>query len=209
LTDSNYTHILAIVDRSGSMRSSVPVMSSALNEFFENQAEVEGKCLVDYVQFGSIYEKTYSDRPVAEAKAEFHIEGMTALLDAIGRGTTELGTKLAALPKVHRPGKVQVVIVTDGHENSSREWTSSAVKELIAEQENKYGWNFVFLGANIDAVAVGATFGLERGQTLTYDIGSADAVMATSASLSNYTRSYRGGEKAAFSDSDRLAAVGK
>lgn len=209
MTDSNYTHILTIVDRSGSMRGSVRTMSSALDEFFQEQAKVPGKCLVDYVQFGSHYEKTYEDRHIVEAKAQFDIEGMTALLDAIGRGVTELGRKLKALPEARRPGRVQVVIVTDGHENSSREWTADTVKELIANQEDKYDWNFLFLGANIDAVAVGAQYGFKADQALTFDIHNDGATRLASGTITAATTNYRGGKGYHISDSERLAAVGK
>jgi hypothetical protein len=210
ITDSSYTHILAIVDRSGSMAMNYAnvEMTRALNDYFTEQAKVEGKCLVDYVQFDTEYEKVFEDTDVEKANAVITPRGGTALLDAVGRGSVELGEKLAALPEVHRPGKVQVVIVTDGGENSSREWTYDRLKTLIETQTNKYDWDFVFLGANIDAPTVGAQFGINPNKAITFDIYNSQAVGATSASLSAYTTTYRGGGAASFSDEDRKAAVG-
>lgn len=188
------------------MSPSVPVMTSALDEFFLDQAAVDGKCLVDYVQFSSGYDKIYEDRDIKDSRAVFNISGMTALLDAVGRGTTELGTKLRKLRESSRPGKVLVVVVTDGYENSSREWTASAVKELITEQQDKYGWDYVFLGANIDAVSVGADYGFKADKSLTFNIHDNESVMATSSALRGYSTSYRVSGAAAFSDEDREAA---
>lgn len=206
MTDSNYTHILAIVDRSGSMSRCYKQMQEALNEFFAGQALVEGKCLVDYVQFDNVYEKVFEDSPVADARAVIHPRNATALLDAIGRGATELGRKLKNLSEVHRPGKVLVVVVTDGHENASREWSADKVRELVRQQEDQYNWEFLFLGANIDAVAVGNDYGFKFDNTLTFDTSNASATMD---SVSVYASNYRTVGSAAFSAEDREKAVKK
>ena len=81
------------------------------------------------------------------------------LLDAIGRFVTEVGSSLAALPEPDRPGDVTVLVMTDGHENASAEWTKDAVQQLVSQQETVYGWDFVFLGANMDAIDVGTSLG--------------------------------------------------
>lgn len=197
---------MLVVDRSGSMITSAERMTEAMNEFLEAQAALEGKCLVDYAQFDTRYEVLYSDRPVAEATALIQPRGGTALLDAIGRATNDLGRKLRALPEAHRPGKVLVVVVTDGMENSSREYTAHAVKQLVRQQEDTYQWEYLFLGANIDAVAVGDMYGFKADNALTFNIGKDETVIATSAALNNYATTYRGGSKAAFSDEERAAA---
>lgn len=183
-------------------------MTNALNKFFAEQAEVEGKCMVDYVQFDTEYEVVYTNLPVKYAEATIDPRGGTALLDAIGRGTVELGEKLAAKQEHHRPGKVMVVVVTDGHENSSKEWSTERVKELVERQQDKYSWDYVFLGANMDAVAVGGMYGFKADKSLTFNIHDSHAIHATSASLSGYATSYRTTGKAEFSDSDRNAAQG-
>lgn len=204
MVDKNYTHILVIVDRSGSMHSIRKDMIGGLDAFFKTQAEIEGKCLVDYVQFDSRYDKVFEDTLVADAKAVLEPRGSTALLDAIGKGVTQLGKKLDELPEAHRPGLVQVVVVTDGYENSSREWTAESVKSLIKQQEEDYSWDFVFLGANMDAVAVGQSFGFSGDKSLTYNIGN---VGAASATLSGYTTRSRLSNPAdnAFTSAERDA----
>lgn len=209
MVDENYIHILAIVDRSGSMITSAERMTEALNEFFQAQAAVEGKCLVDYVTFDSHYKKEYEDRPVQEAEAFISPRGSTALLDAIGRGTEELGAKLRNMKEVHRPGKVLVVVITDGMENSSRRWNPTSIKQLVRQQEDTYKWEYLFLGANIDAVEVGDLYGFKYDNSLTFDINDAQNVGATSASLNAYATTYRGGGSAAFSEEDRKKAVEK
>ena len=140
--------------------------------------------------------------------------GTTALLDAIGRFITEIGSGLAATTGGRiAPAKSAVVVLTDGHENASREWTKDAVKQLISQQEDKYGWDFVFLGANIDAVDVGTDLGFSAGKSLTYDASSA-GVGGAFASVSSYNarKRSRGAKSASditFDDADRRRARGQ
>lgn len=204
MTDSNKTHLLTIVDRSGSMSYVAADMRGGLDTFFKEQAELDGECLVDYVQFDTEYEKVFEDTPVADAKAILQPRGGTALLDAIGKGVTDLGEKLAKLDESQRPGTVLVVVVTDGHENSSREWDAEAVKELIKRQENEWNWKFTFLGANIDAVAVGAQFGFSVESSLTYSTANIGQTMS---SLNTYAGATRSGVKGAYTDEDRRNAL--
>lgn len=200
MTDANYTHLLFVVDRSGSMAPVAEDMIGGINTVFDEQAEAEGKCLVDYVQFDSIYEVVFEDRPVDKARAVLTPRGGTALLDAVGRAATDLGRKLRNLPEDQRPGTVMVVVVTDGYENSSREWTAESVKALIKNQEDKYNWQFTFLGANMDAVAVGANFGFHAHNSLTYDTGN---TVAMASALSNHTHRVRGGDYSGYTQVER------
>lgn len=184
-------------------------MAKALDLYFEEQAALDGKCVVDYVQFDTAYEKVYEDRPAGYAKAIIEPRGGTALVDAIGRGTVELGKKLAKKKEADRPGTVLVVVVTDGGENSSREFSADEVKKMVTEQQDKWNWDYVFLGANMDAVHTGGLYGFKPASSLTYDVTQGETIMAASASLGNYTRTMRGGGNAAFSDEDRKKAVEK
>ena len=184
MTNPNKTHLLTVVDRSGSMQSCKTDMIGALNQYFEDQAAVDGECVVTYYQFDTVVEKVFEDKPVSEAKAQLQPRNMTALLDAIGRAVTELGDKLAGLDEDERPGLVQVVVVSDGYENASREWTIDRVRDLIRQQEDEWNWKFVFLGANMDAVATGSVYGFSAGSSLTY---STSDTYAATASLSGYT----------------------
>lgn len=120
-----------------------------------SSAAEPGQCEVTLAQFDTEYEVLYPPTDIA-AVPEFVVDprGRTALRDASGRFITEVG-QLAALPEDQRPGKVICLIMTDGHENASEKWTWEAVKALITQQREVYGWEFIFLGANIDAVEVG------------------------------------------------------
>ena len=207
LTNPNYTHLLAVVDRSGSMGvNNVHIeMTNALNEFFADQAKGDGKVLVDYVQFDDTYEVVFSDTPIADAKAVIEPRSMTALLDAIGKSVTDLGTKFAAMSEDERPGQVLVVVVTDGHENSSREFTSEQIKELVKNQTDKWNWNFTFLGANMDAVDVAGGYGFAAGSTMTYNTAN---VGQTVSALSAYTSRVRSRGSSEFTPEERAAALG-
>lgn len=200
MTDANYTHLLFVVDRSGSMSGLEQDMIGGINTVFEEQAKLDGKCLVDYAQFDTIYDMVFEDTPVAEAEAVLVPRGGTALLDAVGKAATDLGKKLRDLPEDRRPGTVMVIVVTDGYENSSREWTSEGVKALIKKQEDKYNWQFTFLGANMDAVSVGASFGFNPANSLTYDTGN---TVAMAASLHNHTTRVRGGDFTGYTSEER------
>lgn len=190
MTDSNYTHLLVVVDRSGSMASVAQDMIGGINEFFSEQSKLDGKCLVDYVQFDDEYELVFEDVAVSEAKAQLSPRGFTALLDAVGRAATYLGKKLADKTEGDRPGTVLVLVVTDGYENASHEWTAESVRALIKKQEDEYNWQFTFLGANMDAVAVGASFGFNSDHSLTYDTGNTQVAFA--AASAHVTRSRLG-----------------
>lgn len=202
MTNPNLTQLLVILDRSGSMTACRSDMELGLNEFFKNQAKEDGTCVVDFVQFDDRYNVVYTDRDVNEAKAVLEPRGMTALLDAIGRGVTDLGAKLRNLDESDRPGTVIVIVVTDGMENASREWSASKVRELIKRQEDEWDWNFTFLGANMDAVEVGNSFGFNRDHSLTYDTNN---IGAMTASLNTYTTNTRSHLLNAYSDDDRMA----
>lgn len=206
MTDSNYTHLAVVLDRSGSMVSIRRDMEGGLNELFKEQAKLPGKCLVDLAKFDSVYEVDFEDTPVADAKAVLVPRGSTALLDAIGKTVTSLGEKLAKLSEDDRPSKVIVVVVTDGMENSSLEWEPSAVKNLVTQQQDEWNWEFVFLGANMDAIAVAGNYGFARDSSITYS-ANAKGAANVSQSLNNYIGATRGGSKGVFTDEDRENAT--
>lgn len=206
MTDSKLTQLLVIVDRSGSMSSSASDMIGGLDELFKEQTKLDGECVVDYVQFDTEYDLVYTDKPVSKAKAVLVPRGSTALLDAIGKGVTTLGEKLVAKPEDERPGTVIVVIATDGYENASREWTREKVKELISGQRDKWNWDFVFLGANMDAVAEAALYGIPSASSMTYDTTNSGPATASISTYVGSTRTH-GANTQQFSDKDREDAV--
>ena len=211
MTNSDKTLIAALLDRSGSMQSIAEDMRGGFDSFIAKERGQAATTLVTLAQFDDRYDIVYSDRPIDHVPPlTLEPRGMTALLDAIGRFITEVGAGLAVMPEEERPGEVTVLVLTDGHENASAEWTVDAVRKLIAQQEAVYGWDFVFLGANMDAVEVGTDLGFAPGKSLTYDADGA-AVGGAWDAMANYNarKRMRGSAPAAsivFDDAERSAA---
>lgn len=169
MTNPDLTTIAVLLDRSGSMQTIKSDTEGGLAAYFEEQRKVDRTVRVTLAQFDTDYESVYSNVPIDEVPAPvLQPRGGTALYDAIGKLITDLGAELAARPEDERPGTVIVVVLTDGHENSSREWTHAAVRSLIEQQQNVYSWDFLFLGANMDAVAIGSGLGFAPQQSITY-----------------------------------------
>lgn len=210
-TDTNKTLIAALLDRSGSMQDIAADMRGGFDSFIAKEREQAGTTLVTLAQFDDRYDIVYTDRPVDTVPPlTLEPRGRTALLDAIGRFVTEVGAGLASLPEDQRPGDVTVLVMTDGYENASAQWTVEAVRALIAQQESVYSWDFVFLGANMDAVEVGSHLGFAPGKSLTYDADTV-AVSGAWAAVGNYSarKRARPGVSAAsivFEDAERDAA---
>ncbi|MGW5477634.1 VWA domain-containing protein [Streptomyces sp. NPDC004008] len=201
MTNSNWRHIAVILDRSGSMQAVKSDTEGGLRAFLEAQHEAPGSTTVSLYQFDDQYQAVYENTPLALVP-DFTLQprGMTALLDAVGRTVTTLGEQLADMPEDDRASEVIVVILTDGHENASREYTLTQIKDLITEQQTAYGWKFVFLGADQDAFAAAADIGIRRDTTLSYSSEH------TQASMTNAGRMVARGSKTglyAFSDDER------
>lgn len=210
MTNTDLTLIAALLDRSGSMATIKSDTEGGFNAFIEEQRNQPGKVDVTLAQFDTEFDWVYRNVAVADVPL-LHLEprGGTALLDGMGRLITEVGDELRTRPDHLRPGLVVVVITTDGHENSSRLWTKADVRSLITQQQDIYKWKFVFLGANMDAVAVGASYGIPRGQSMSYTHDSYGTQVAYAAA-SNLVTSTRGGNLAAsFTDEDRKEAKRK
>ena len=210
MTDSQRTLIAVLLDRSGSMESIKSDTEGGFNAFVADQAGHPGEARVTLAQFDTEYEIVYANRPVAEvAPLALQPRGMTALYDSIGRLITDVGAELVAVPESERPGKVIVVVLTDGHENSSTEWSHDAVAAVIKRQERDYAWDFVFLGANMDAVAIGQQMGFGADRSMTYaatGAGVANAFKANSDLVARLRSAPAGTRASGFSDVDREAA---
>lgn len=206
MTDPNYTAIAVVVDRSGSMATMQQDAEGGLNSFIEDQKKEPGRCTVRIDQFDTVYENVTKSVDV-QAVEPYRLlpRGGTALLDAIGKTVVDFGQELRALPEAERPGNVIVVVVTDGGENSSREYTNPAVKALIDKQEKDYNWTFVFLAANQDAIAVGNTMGFAAGNALTYTGSNVGGTYHTLSAKVSQTRAT--GVFDAFTDQERRDAV--
>ncbi|HRA76035.1 MAG TPA: VWA domain-containing protein [Propionicimonas sp.] len=208
MTDPDLTHIEFLLDRSGSMQSIRTDIEGGFDAFVAEQAGQPGRCTVSLAQFDDHYDVVYSAIDVGEVPPlALHPRGRTALLDAIGRSITGLGERLAALPEGERPGAVIVAIMTDGMENASREFTHAAVKELITRQEQVYRWQFLYMGADQDAIEVGASIGVRADKSLTYARGkSREAYSAASKMASGLRQAAAAGaplDEVVFSEQDR------
>lgn len=207
---SDYSDITVVLDRSGSMESVKQDTVGGFNNFLKEQQAVPGDCTFTLVQFDTVYEFVYSGVPIRNVPPlngnTFVPRGGTALLDAVGRAINETGARLAAMPEPQRPGKVVFVILTDGQENSSQEFNRQKVFEMISRQRSEYKWEFVFLGANQDAIQAGASIGIANSNAITY-ANNAVGTRAAFASAGSNVAKYRVGAKlqADFEPEDRQA----
>ena len=196
MTDKNLTHIYVLLDRSGSMESIKSDIEGGFAAFVEEQRATPGECRVTLAQFDTEYQVVYADQPVADiGPLVLQPRGTTALLDSMARLTVDSGSRLAELPEDQRPGTVIVAIMTDGLENASREWTHPAVKRLVEHQTTAYGWQFLYMGADQDAIEVGSQMGIPAAQSVTYGRGkSREAMQNMSSKLaSSRRRALQGG----------------
>lgn len=168
----NKTDITIILDRSGSMASVKDDTIGGFNNFLSEQQKIEGEAVLSLVQFDDQYETVYLDKDINSAAkltdATFQPRGMTALFDAVGRTINSVGQRLAALSEAERPDKILLVIMTDGFENSSREFNAAKVGEMIKHQRDVYNWQFMFIGANQDAVLSAEAINIPAAAALTY-----------------------------------------
>ena len=211
MTDSNKTLIAALLDRSGSMADSKEFTEDGWRELINTQRSEPEYCEVTLAQFDTEYEVLYPPTAIT-AVPEFVLvpRDRTALLDAAGVFITEVGDQLAALPEDQRPGQVICLIMTDGMENASHQWTWEALKALIIQQREVYGWKFIFLGADIDAVEVGERMGVDRRYAMTFDkrshAGNRAAYARASSMVTGFKRDYL---DEGFTDDDRARAMGE
>lgn len=195
--------IVVLVDRSGSMASCRTDTEGGLATFIADQADTFPHTMVALHQFDNMYETVYTPTPIADVPAyTLRPRGNTALLDAIGRTITDTKAAIKPLPKEQRP-EVIVVILTDGHENASTEYTLDQIKTMTEKRQAK-GWTFVYLGANQDAITVAASMGIRTDGAMTYDTSNtADVMASVSGMVSRGTTSGIYG----FSDDERTSAV--
>lgn len=198
MTRADLTHLYFLLDRSGSMQSIKTDTEGGFEAFIDEQRTAPGECRVTLAQFDNEYDVVYADRPLADVPPlVLAPRGSTALLDAMGRTITDAGNRLAAMSEAERPGTVIVAIMTDGMENASQEWTHPAIKALVEQQTAQYGWQFLYMGADQDAIEVGAGLGVARANSVTYSRGKAREAMAASSDKVRGLRHARLSEPAA------------
>lgn len=209
-TQSDYTHITILLDRTGSMESIRNDIIDGFNDFLETQKEESTHATITLIQFDSVepYQVVYAYQPIAAApklsRKNYIPRGNTPLFDAMGRGIIDLGKQLAAMKKKGCPDKVIFVVVTDGRENASLEFTKEEVRKLVKVKSEKWNWQFVFLSADLDAMQDGSAMGIDSASSLLFQ-KTAEGNKAAWRSLSERTVDYRAArrKKMDFDPEDR------
>ena len=169
----NLTELVMILDRSGSIGGLESDTIGGYNSMLKKQSETEGEVLVSTVLFDDrsevLYDRVPLDRMPQMTEKEYYVRGCTALLDAVGGAIHHIGNVHKYAREEDRPEKTIFVITTDGLENASREYSFDRVKKMVERQKEKYGWEFLFLGANIDAVATAGRFGISADRAADYN----------------------------------------
>ena len=168
----NLTELVFILDKSGSMGGLEKDTIGGYNSMLEKQKTGDGECVITTVLFDNHYELLHDRIDIRAVKPmteeEYFVGGSTALLDAIGKTIHKIGTVQKNTAEEYRAEKVMFVIITDGEENASRRYSADKVKEMIKRQKEKFGWEFIFLGANIDAVETAGHFGIDADRAVDY-----------------------------------------
>lgn len=176
IAPNNITELVFILDRSGSMSGLEADTIGGFNAMIEKQKKEDGECYVSTVLFDNVSEVLHDRVKLSEIKPmtdrEYTVRGCTALIDALGGAIHHIGN----IHKYARPEDVPVhtmfVITTDGMENASQRYSSEQVKRMIERQKVKYGWEFLFIGANIDAVETARRYGIDEDRAVNYHADS-------------------------------------
>jgi uncharacterized protein YegL len=165
------SEIIVILDRSGSMSSIASDAIGGFNAFIEEQKKVEGEATVTLAQFDDGYDLIYDNVPLSEVvpltSDTFRPRGMTALYDAIGRTVNAVSTRISC-SQCDSGTKRIVAILTDGQENSSKEYSQDSISKVISHQRDEHDWEFIFLAANQDAFETGGALGIKKGDTFNF-----------------------------------------
>lgn len=175
------TEIVYILDRSESMAGLEEDTIGGFNSMMAKQKETGEKALVSTVLFDDECEVIHDRVPIAKIEKmtdkQYYVRGCTALLDAVGGAIHHIGNIHKYAREEDKPDKTIFVITTDGMENASNNYSYEKVQKMVKRQQKKYGWEFIFIGANIDAYAVGQKFGFRKDRTVNYvadDLGTAN-----------------------------------
>lgn len=210
----DHAHITVILDRSGSMESILDDTIGGFNTFLRQQQAELGSATLTLVQFDSQdpYEVIHGFQPIGEipplTRETYVPRDSTPLYDTLGRGISELERNLAGLAEGERPAKIVLVIVTDGQENASQEFSRMQVEMMIKDKSSKCDWQFVFLSADLAALGDAAAVGIAQDSTLLFEKsgkGSAKVWDALSARTSDYRSARK--QKMAFEEEDRKSPV--
>ena len=170
--NNNITELVFILDRSGSMSGLESDTAGGFNTMIEKQKKQNAPCYVSTVLFNHTSEVLYDRVKLGEVQKmteeNFFVGGSTALMDAIGGAIHHIGNIHKYIRPEDVPANTMFVIMTDGMENASRNYSSDRVKQMIERQKKRYGWEFLFIGANIDAVETAARYGIDADRAVNY-----------------------------------------
>ena len=209
------TEIVFILDRSGSMSGLEKDTIGGYNSMIEKQKKEEGDAIVSTILFDDKVEVLHDRKDLTDVKPitdkEYYVRGCTALLDAVGSTIHRIGKLNKELPEEDRPEKTLFIITTDGMENASKEYSYDKVKKMVEKKKEKNHWEFIFLGANIDAVEVAGRFGVAANRAVRYEcdaVGTAlnFKVMSKMMSKARACKSAAMMEEA-FDDADILSEI--
>ena len=178
--NNNLTEIVYILDRSGSMGGLEEDTIGGFNSMMEKQKKTGEQALVSTVLFDDVCEVLHDRVPLDKIEKmtdqQYYVRGCTALLDAVGGAVHHIGNVHKYAREEDRPAKTIFVITTDGMENASKNYSYDKIQKMVRKQQEKYGWEFIFIGANIDAYAEAQRLGVRKERAVNYvhdDIGTA------------------------------------
>ena len=173
---NDLTELVFILDRSGSMEGLERDTIGGFNSMLEKQKKEEGEALVSTVLFDHeaevIYDRVPLDKIAPMTEKQYYVRGCTALLDALGGAIHHIGNVHKYAREEDRPGRTVFIITTDGLENASRIYTPEMVRGMVERQQKKYGWEFLFLGANMDVIATAKSYGIRPENAVRYQCDS-------------------------------------
>ncbi len=194
----NLTEIVFILDRSGSMKGLESDTIGGFNGIIERQRREEGEALISTVLFDDVSEVIYDrvdlKRIEPMTERQYYVRGCTALLDAVGDAIHHIGNVHKYARPEDVPERTLFIITTDGMENASQRYTADEVKRMIERQKERYGWEFLFLGANIDAVATARRVGIGADRSVTY-CSDREGTRAQYAAMDDAVRAVRSGRQ--------------
>ena len=207
--NNNLTELVFVLDKSGSMSGLEKDTIGGFNSMLEKQRKEDGDVVISTILFDDtmqvIHDRTGLDKIKSLTDKDYQVGGCTALLDALGKSIKHINKVQKALPEEERPAKTMFVITTDGQENSSHEFSYDKIKKMVEKKQEKKQWEFLFLGANMDAISAAADIGIKADRAANFHcdaVGTAVNYSALSRAVSKFRVCEPGCSEAALMDWD-------